>query len=202
MRKVFSYFKSSVSVNNKIIIPIIAAIAIAIAVTVVINNQTPAIPDVADSFDKGLNVTNSSKVQKKIDDIKKAAQENEYSPKERKWLVSGPFQIDRDEYILGEKIFLRAGPLGYDEKGQVVLLRPSNDTHYSVYFTLPFDGSERSSFNYYFEPKLSKINKYCTVDDFVGDWRMIFRGTDYPNLEFKITDQIIPGEEESYQPKC
>ena len=34
------------------------------------------------------------------------------------------------------------------------------------------------------------------MDDFIGDWRIVFRGTDYKNLEFKITEEILPGSEE------
>ena len=95
-------------------------------------------------------------IQEKLDENKKINLENEYSPKDREWITSGPFQLDRSEYLLGEKIFLRVGGLTLDEKGQVVFLRPLNNTHYSVYFTIPFDGSERSGFNYYLQPQLSK----------------------------------------------
>ncbi len=202
MSKVFSYFEKNIFVNSKILVLIIVGIIIAIIGTVAASNQVPDEIKVKDSFDIEINEKEIPIVQEKIDDIQKAALENEYSSKQREWITSGPFQIDRSEYILGEKIFLRAGPIGHYEKGEIVLLRPLNNTHYSVYFTLPFDGSETSAFNYYFEPKLSKINEYCTVDDFVGDWRVVFRGTDYASLEFKITGQILPGEEESYQPKC
>ena len=45
--------------------------------------------------------------------------------------------------------------------------------------------ASKSAFNYYLEPQLSKIKGYCTVDDFIGDWRVVFRGTDYKNLEFE-----------------
>jgi len=31
---------------------------------------------------------------------------------------------------------------------------------------------------------------------------VVFRGTDYPNLEFRITEQILPGEESSFEPVC
>ena len=81
-------------------------------------------------------------------------------------------------------------------------MKPLNSTHYEVYLTIPFDGSDNSAFNFYLEPQLSKIKGYCSVDDFVGDWKVVFRGTDYPNLEFKITEDILPGEFEDYQPVC
>ena len=141
-------------------------------------------------------------VQAKLDEIEKINSENEYSPKEREWITSGPFQIDRSKYVVGEKIFLVIGGLEYEDKGQVTFLRPLNDTHNSVYLTVPFDGEKKNAFNYYIQPQLSKTRGLCTVDDIMGDWTVVFRGTDYKNLKFEITDKILPGDEGSYQPVC
>ena len=190
--------------NNKIVIPIIVGIVIMIVGIIVIANQESDTIEVGDYLNKELVPTEDiiPEVQEKLDSIEKIKLENEYSPKEREWITSGPFQIDRSEYALGEKIFLRIGGLSSDERGEVVFLRPLNNTHYSVYWKIPFNGADKSAFNYYLQPQISKLNGYCTVDDFVGDWRVIFRGTDYPNLEFKITKNILPGDEDSYQPVC
>jgi len=141
-------------------------------------------------------------VQAKLDEIEKINLENEYSPKPREWITSGPFQIDRSEYVLGEKIFLVIGGLQYNEKGQIAFLRPLNDTHYEVYQTIPFDGAKKNAFNYYIQPQISKIRGICSPDDITGNWNVVFRGTSYPNLEFKITDEILPGEEDSYKSVC
>jgi hypothetical protein len=46
------------------------------------------------------------------------------------------------------------------------------------------------------------VREFCSADDFVGDWRVVFRGTNYPNLEFKIINQTLPGDEEDYEPVC
>lgn len=126
--------------------------------------------------------------------------ENECSPKVRGWITSGPFQIDRSEYVLGEKIFIRIGGLDFSEKGQVAFMRPLNDTHYSVYLTIPFDGANKPAFNYYIDPQLSKSRGLCSIEDVVGDWRVVFRGI--PNLEFKILNQALPGSEESFKDVC
>ena len=48
-----------------------------------------------------------------------------YTPKPREWITSGPFQIDRSEYVLGEKIFLRIGGLNHNEEGEVIFHRPA-----------------------------------------------------------------------------
>jgi len=191
-------------VDSKIVIPIVVGIIIVIVGIIAIINQESTTMEVEDILDKELkpNEEITPQVQEKLDEIEKINLENEYSPKDREWITSGPFQIDRSEYVLGEKIFLRIGGLSFDEKGEAAFLRPLNSTHYSVYLTIPFDGSDKSAFNYYLQPQLSKLRGFCTVNDFIGDWRVVFRGTDYPNLEFKITEDILPGDEEDFEPVC
>ena len=190
--------------NNRVIIPsIIGAIALIIGIIFVATQESPSI-EMEDIFDKEISPNDeiSPEIQEKLDKINEINLENEYSPKPREWITSGPFQIDRSEYVLGEKIFLRIGGLGYDEKGQVAFMRPLNSTHYSVYLTVPFDGTEKNAFNYYIEPQLSKTRGLCSVDDVVGTWAVVFRGTDYPNLYFDITNQTLPGTEKSFEPVC
>lgn len=203
-RKVFRYFRKNIFVDSKIVIPIVVGIIIVIVGIIAIINQESTTMEVEDILDKELrpNEEITPQVQEKLDEIEKINLENEYSPKDREWITSGPFQIDRSEYVLGEKIFLRIGGLSFDEKGEAAFLRPLNSTHYSVYLTVPFDGSDKSTFNYYLEPQLTKLRGFCTVNDFIGDWRVVFRGTDYPNLEFKITEDILPGDEEDFEPVC
>ena len=145
-----------------------------------------------------LNV--ETEIGKKLDEIEKINLENEYSPKEREWQTSGPFQIDRKQYAIGEKIFLIIGGLNADEKGQIAFMRPLNATHYSTYLGIPFDGAAKPEFNYYLEPKISKTNRICSVDDLIGKWAVIFRGTDYPNLYFEITKEVVPGTD--IEPVC
>jgi len=120
-----------------------------------------------------------------------------YTVPPRDWQVSGPFEIDRTQYALGEKIFLRVGALAPDEKGQVAFLRPSNETHYIVYSTIPFDGS-KPSFNQFFHPQVSKAKGICSKDYLIGNWTVVFQGTNYPNLKFEIIDLIVTGDEEGY----
>jgi len=120
-----------------------------------------------------------------------------YTVPPRDWQVSGPFEIDRTQYALGENIFLRVGALAPDEKGQAAFLRPLNETHYTVYFTIPFDGS-KPSFNQYFHPQVAKAKGICNKDYLIGNWTIVFQGTDYPNLKFEIIDLIVTGDEEGY----
>lgn len=204
MRKVFRDFDKKVFVNNKIVIPIVIGVIITIIGITVITNQGSTVMKVEDSLNKELQPEEeiTPEVQERLDEIEKINLENEYSPKEREWITSGPFQIDRSEYVLGEKIFLIIGGLEQNDKGQVAFLRPHNDTHNKVYQTIPFDGSKKNMFNYYVEPDLSKNNGICSTDDIIGDWTVVFRGTNYENLKFKIINQTLPGEEEHYKPVC
>lgn len=150
--------------------------------------------EVEDALDKEVKPdTETPEVQEKFDNIEKINLENQYSPKEREWLTSGPFQIDRSKYAIGEKIFLVIGGLNTNEKGQVAFMRPLNATHYSVYLTVQFDGQKKDAFNYYLDPQLSKTRGLCSVDDIMGKWVVVFRGTDYPNIYFEITKDVLPG---------
>ncbi|MDH3764744.1 MAG: hypothetical protein OER82_02930 [Nitrosopumilus sp.] len=179
------------------------AIVVILGVVFALNQESDTI-EIETTLDRELipDEEIAPEVQAKLDEIEKINLENEYSPKEREWITSGPFQIDRSQYVAGEKIFLVIGGLEYEEKGQVAFLRPLNDTHNSVYLTVPFDGAKKNAFNYYIQPQLSKTRGLCTMDDIVGSWTVVFRGTDYKNLKFEITDKVIPGDEDSYQPVC
>jgi len=144
--------------------------------------------------------SNDLEVEEKIDDIEKTADENQYKVLPREWQTSGPFQIDRSEYALGEKIFIRIGALDLQEKGEIAVMRPLNDTHYSEYITIPFDGARKFSFNYYLDPSLSKVRGLCSVDDILGKWALVFRGTNYSNLNFEMTNIKLPGTD--WDPVC
>ena len=147
-------------------------------------------------------LTIETEIGEKLDKIEKINLENKYSPKEREWQTSGPFQIDRKQYAIGEKIFLIIGGLNINEKGEIAVMRPLNATHYSTYLTIPFDGTVKPEFNYYLAPKISQFRKICSVDNIIGKWVVVFRGTDYPNLYFEITKEngFVPGTD--IKPVC
>ena len=136
-------------------------------------------------------------IEKQIDETT-----GDFSPTSREWLTSGPFQIDKSQYLLGENIFVRITNLAQNEKGQIAFLRPMNETHYSVYITIPFDGAKKNSFNQYFTPDLSRALKICTVDDLIGTWKIVFQKTNYENISFEILNKTLPGEEDYYISVC
>jgi len=138
-----------------------------------------------------------------VDDDGVPDEEDPFISAPRVWQTSGPFQIDREQYVLGELVLMRIGNLETNEKGQIAFLRPLNETHYDVYITIPFDGSQKITFNQYFKPSLSRGLEICTKDDLLGNWTVVFQGTDYNNLKFEIVDRYIPGEEKNYEePAC
>ena len=195
MSKVFRDFFKIKSMNKGIIIGIPIAIAIIagiIAITMMPEGDSNDM-EVEDTLDREISPEETLEVEEKLDEIEKIADENTYEILPREWQTSGPFQIDRSEYAIGEKIFIRIGGLDFQEKGQIAVMRPLNDTHNSVYLRIPFDETKKSGFNTYLEPQLSKTRGLCSVDDIIGRWSLVFRGTDYPNLYFEITDRIVPG---------
>ena len=143
-----------------------------------------------------------SKIEEKYAEIEKQIiDKEEYKPAPRDWPTSGPFEIDRSRYVLGESVFVSIKNLQPQEKGQIAFLRPLNETHYSVYITIPFDGSKKLTFNQYFKPDLSTVKRICSKNDLIGRWAVVFQGTNYENLHFEIVDQVIPGSKENYQEK-
>ena len=202
MSKVFRDFSKIKSMNKGIIIgiPIMIAIIVGVIAISMTSMEQSDDMEVEDTFDKEISPEETPQVGEKLEDIKKIAEENEYDILPREWQTSGPFQIDRSEYALGEKIFLRIGGLSFQDKGQVAVMRPLNDTHYSVYLTIPFDGANKDAFNYYLEPQLTKTRGLCSVDDVLGKWALVFRGTDYPNLNFEIINKTLPGT--NWEPVC
>ena len=115
-----------------------------------------------------------------------------------KWISSGPFSIDKQQYLLGENIFLSTTALQPSEKGKIQFIRPSGD----IYRIIPFDGQMRSDFNQYFTPFPSSSLKVCSSDDLVGNWFVKFEGTNYESIEFEIKNEYLQGEEYKFINDC
>ena len=117
------------------------------------------------------------------------------------WSSSGTFSIDKQEYHLGEKIFITANLLPEDN-GTVQFLRPISDTRHEVYIQIPFDGMVKSKFNYYFEPKYDESKGICSIDDIAGNWIVKFSGTPYEDINFEILAQTSSWDERTFEPIC
>ena len=127
---------------------------------------------------------------------------NPYIPKEREWIKSGPFMIDRSEYLLGEKIFINIVDLDENTKGQMIFVKSINMTHFFEYKKISFDGSLKNNGNLYLPIHLNYLRGICTTDQLVGNWGILFEGTSIQPLTFILKDEIVPGQEETYKPQC
>jgi len=190
-------------VNKKAAIPLGIGIAIIIVGIIVISNQESEISKSNEKITLENKTSEEPIINEKLNEIEKNADENYYVPPPREWITSGPFQIDRSKYVLGEKVFLRIGGLDVNEKGQIAFLKQTNETHYTVFQTIPFDGNNKNAFNYYTDIKLSKALGLCSIDDILGEWEVVFRGTNYSNIKFEIINSTLPGEEKIFStPAC
>jgi hypothetical protein len=131
---------------------------------------------------------------------------DEYANKNKvdgEWVKSGPFEIDKPQYNMGEKIFLSTTDLSPEDKGIAEFLRPINDdTDYKLYIKIPFDGSVASQVNFYFEPRFMKFKGICSMDDLAGNWIVKFSGTQYEDINFEILAQSSSWDERTFEPIC
>ena len=187
--------------NSKIVIPISVIGMIVIVIFSLTQNEI-----IKEELSSEIN--DGSKIQNITDKIKEDKIKNDnsnqpYYPVEREWIKSGPFQIDRSEYVLGEKIFVNIIGLRYDEKGTMVFTKIINSTHIFEYKKINFDGSKPQQ-NFYLSIDLFDKRGICTKDQLIGDWELRFVGSnnEFTSLDFKIKDQAIPGSEKKYEPVC
>jgi len=200
--KVFRDFIKMNFMNTKIVIPISVIITIVIVVFSLTQNEI---------IEKQTSpeISNSPEIQSLMDTIKtdKIKNDNSYEPyipTEREWIQSGPFQIDKSEYVLGEKIFVNIINLNKNDKGTMVFTKIINSTHIFEYKKIQFDGSKPQQ-NFYLGIHLFELRKICTVDQLIGDWELRFVNeseNQFDKLDFKINNQIIPGQEIKYEAVC
>ena len=133
--------------------------------------------------------------------------------------ASGPFQIEKYEYYLGEKIFFNAVNIPTDAKGEIIFLRPELDKSNKQirqlegipeeliskkvkYIGIKFNGENKQNFNKFFEPRFSEGNGVCTTKDLTGEWIIVFLGTQYENINFTILNETMPGDTRLFEPIC
>jgi len=132
---------------------------------------------------------------------------------------SGPFQIEKYQYYLGEKIFFNAVNIPADEKGEIIFFRPELDksdkkikeiegipeeliSKKIKYIGIEFNGENKQNFNKYFEPRYLEYKGICSRDDIVGEWIIVFLGTQYENINFIVLNQTMPGDTRTFEPIC
>jgi hypothetical protein len=107
------------------------------------------------------------------------------------WIASGPFSINKNQYELGENIFMIVNGLQPTDVGEIDVVDPKGDT----YTKIPFNGTMKSSFKQFFKPITERSIALCNATDLVGNWSIIFKGVSYKSIPFKIINEYIPGEE-------
>jgi len=176
-------------VNSKIAIPIVIVIIIVIIIVIV----------------GIIGITNQEITENDI---------------QKPWITSGPFSIEKQEYYLGEKIFINARNIPIDVKAEMIFFRPTqildefdtSDKFKGIskdliskkikYLTIKFDGKYKQNFNKYFEPKLSNLKNICSTNDLVGEWVIVFYGTQYTEIYFKILNQTLSWDERTFESVC
>ncbi len=112
--------------------------------------------------------------------------------------ISGPFAINKFQYKLGEYVFVIVSNLQPNEGGKIVFVDPKGDN----YYTIPFNGTLKSSFKQFFEPNTQNIGglKLCNPSDLVGKWGIIFQGVPYKPIKFEIINEWIQGGQAEIKP--
>jgi hypothetical protein len=135
---------------------------------------------------------------------------------ETEWRESGPFSIEKHEYYLGEKIFLTVNNIPKDVSGEVIFFRPTSTPNVeefeklegiskdiistkTKYLAIQFSGENKQNFNRYFEPSLNEWKKICSRNDLVGEWVIVFYGTQYEDMSFKILNQTMKWDERTFE---
>ena len=191
------------SMNKKIIISISVIITIVIIGLSITQIQTEE-KQVSRLNENDLSNEKLEKIQS--DRLENENSINPYVPKDREWNSIGPFSMDRSEYVLGEKIFINIKNTHVQNlKGMMAFVKIVNSTHVYEYKKIPFDFSKPQQ-NFYISIDLFEKRGICTVEQIIGDWE--FRIIDetgvglFGFMEFEILDQIIPGDEDRYEPVC
>ena len=76
-----------------------------------------------------------------------------------------------------------------NEIGNIWIVTPQNKT----FVMIPFNGTAKDHFNYYFKPDTSKALKISTTEELVGKWQVIFDLVKYDPLSFEILNEALPG---------
>ncbi len=109
---------------------------------------------------------------------------------------SGPFAINKFQYKIGENIFMVVSNLKPSDAGTIVIVDPKG----SIYDSVPFNGTMKTSFHYYFKPNTQIGLKLCTPTDLVGKWGLVFQGVPYRPIKFNVTNDWIEGTQSEIKP--
>ena len=131
--------------------------------------------------------------------------------------ASGPIQIEKYEYYLGEKIFLNVRDIPLDTMGEIIFFRPAPDgineypkefegvppeliSKKIKYILIKYDGKAKQNFNQFFEPRFNEWKGICSANDLVGEWIITVSGIQTEPIYFTIINQTMPGDTRTFEP--
>ena len=103
-------------------------------------------------------------------------------------------KINKDKYLVGEKIFFSVQGIPMGLKDAVNFYTPEG----ILFVQYTFDGNEKTNFKHYWQPSLIKRFDICDVEQLMGEWTVMFAGLPDEKLYFEVTNEILPGFEEYY----
>jgi len=113
-------------------------------------------------------------------------------------LTSGPFAVNYYDYKIGENIFMSVESLLENDIGRILIITAKN----KIYSNIDFNGHDKSSFNKYFKPILSRDLKICDNEELIGEWKIIIQGAKYHDIKIKIIDEVVSHEINNYKKIC
>jgi hypothetical protein len=116
--------------------------------------------------------------------------------KKYQWYSSGPFAINKNQYKLGENVFLVASNLQPSDIGEFDVVTPKGN----IFEKIPFNGTMKSGFHQFFKPNTERSLALCNATDLVGHWSIVFKGVPYKSIPFKIVNQWIQGAQAEILP--
>ena len=116
-------------------------------------------------------------------------QQKESEDRQWKWVTSGPFAINKNQYKLGENVFMIVSGLKPTDVGEIDIVAPTGVT----YSKIPFNGTMKSSFKQFFEPNTQSSLALCNATSLVGHWSVFFKGVPYKAIPFEIINEYLPG---------
>jgi len=106
----------------------------------------------------------------------------------------GGLVINKDKYLLGEKIFYKISNIPMGLKGELHFYTPQG----ILYKVLFFDGDEKSFYKDYFRPQLLNSLNICDKEMLIGKWTILFAEFQAERINFQVMAETIPGYEQHY----
>ena len=112
------------------------------------------------------------------------------------WVTSGPFAITNGTYRLDDNVFMVVTGLKPTDIGNMIVYDPEGGNVTRI----PFNGTMKSDFNYFFKPQTNRAEKLCTPQDLVGNWTIVFQGTSYSPIHFQVINEWVQGGQAEVKP--